>query len=92
MRRGGTDRLTVIHEVGHLLLHHKDRIVLRRGTGSQTFCDPEWQASCFAGELLVAHTLVHQFENPLEAAMGFGVSLDAANFQWRKFREDGVLF
>ncbi len=56
----GRDRLTIVHEVGHVLLHTSD-IVLRRGDDQpEPFRDPEWQANCFAGELLMAHTLVRQ--------------------------------
>jgi hypothetical protein len=88
----GRDRMTVCHEIGHVLLHAPDRIVMRRAEGSpKTYCDPEWQAKSFAGELLVAHTMIKQFPTPLEAALAFGVSLDAAELQLRKFREDGLL-
>ena len=88
----GRDRLTVVHEVAHLLLHTKDRILLRRGTGEpKRFCDPEWQANCFAGEFLVAHTMARQCGNPLEIERMFGVSPDAADFQWKRFKEDGLL-
>ena len=88
----GRDRLTVMHEVGHLLLHTKDRIVLRRSTGKpQSFCDPEWQANCFAGELLVAHTLIDGCLTPADAVEAFGVSHDAAVYQWRQFQNAGLL-
>lgn len=88
----GRDRLTVLHEIAHLLLHTKDHILLRRGTGQpKRYCDPEWQANCFAGEFLVAHTMVGQCSNPLEAAQLFGVSSDAACFQWRCFKREGLL-
>lgn len=88
----GRDRLTVMHEVGHLLLHTKDRIVLRRGTGKPvSYCDPEWQASCFAGELLVAHTLISECGSPADAVDVFGVSNDAAVYQWRQYQNAGLL-
>lgn len=88
----GRDRLTVMHEIGHLLLHTRDRIVLRRGTGKpKAYCDPEWQANCFAGEFLMAYTLVHCVQGPEEAATAFGLSTDAAHLQWDRFRQDGLV-
>lgn len=88
----GRDRLTVIHEFGHLLLHPKDRLVLRRGEGKpKSYCDPEWQANCFAGEFLVAFTLLNGCKSAAEAASMFGVSQDAAQYQLGQFRKEGLL-
>ena len=88
----GRDRFTVMHELGHVLLHGKDRIVHRRGTGQpKTYCNPEWQADCFAGELLVAHTLIDGSMTPIQVAAKFGVSNDAASYQLRKLREAGTI-
>ena len=51
----GRARFTVAHEIGHFLLHTPDSIVLCRmekGQKLRAFEDPEWQANCFASELL----------------------------------------
>jgi hypothetical protein len=88
----GRDRMTVCHEIAHLVLHTPDRIVMRRAEGPpKTYRDPEWQAKSFAGEFLVAHTMIKQFPTPQLAASAFGVSLEAAEFQLSRFREDGLL-
>ena len=87
----GRDRFTVIHEIGHLLLHHKDRLSLRRAVGKpKVYRDPEWQANCFAGEFLVSHKLVNQFHNVLEVSSAFGVSMDAARKQLKEFAKNGI--
>lgn len=53
----GRARFTILHEVGHLLLHDNDRVALCRKSDNATvkaYEDPEWQADVFAGELLMA--------------------------------------
>ena len=57
----GRDRLTIAHEVGHLFLHEDDSIALCRLAPDEQlepFEDPEWQADCFGGELLMYHPLI----------------------------------
>ena len=85
----GRDRFTVIHEVGHVLLHTSDRLMLRRGTGPiKTYCDPEWQADAFAGEFLAPRRLAPPGASAQELASNFGISLDAANTMIRKWRRE----
>lgn len=55
------DRLTIAHEIGHLILHRTHSISLARipdGTRIPAYCDPEWQANAFAGELLAPHEAI----------------------------------
>ena len=51
----GRDRLTIAHEIGHVILH--GGLPLRRSVVSpdsiRTFESSEWQANAFAGELLM---------------------------------------
>lgn len=57
----GRDRLTIAHEIGHLLLHDDDSIALCRLAPNEKlrpFEDPEWQADAFAGELLASSYLI----------------------------------
>lgn len=57
----GRDRLTMAHELGHLLFHEKQNIsYARMGDSSEvvTFRNPEWQADAFGGELLIPHKLI----------------------------------
>ena len=89
-KRKGRDRMTLAHEMGHLLLHNPSALRLYRSFAGQEInpCrDPEWQAKCFAGELLVPKHLV--------GAMGArkvvelcGVSYDAAVYQLNKYAEE----
>src|SRR5438046_857841 len=51
----GRDRLTLAHELAHLLLHSGLRFARRAPAGSKAFVQSEWQANCFAGELLVSY-------------------------------------
>ena len=56
----GRDRLTLAHELFHLLRHEKRNISFARiGNGKiEAFRDPEWQADAFGGELLIPHYLI----------------------------------
>lgn len=79
----GRDRLTIAHEVGHLLLHHTESISFCRLSKNQklpAYEDPEWQANCFGGELLAPSTLIKGM-TVSEVAEKCGVSLDAAEIQ-----------
>ena len=60
IEENGRDRLTVAHEVGHLLLHDEKGIYLCRTESpkQKTYEDPEWQASAFGGELLASSWLI----------------------------------
>ncbi len=57
----GRDRLTLAHELFHLLQHTKENISYARigeNSDSPTYMDPEWQADAFGGELLIPSYLV----------------------------------
>ncbi len=57
----GRDRLTMAHELFHLLQHDESNIVFARASGNQTikkYEDPEWQADAFGGELLIPHHMI----------------------------------
>ena len=82
----GRDRMTIAHEIGHYLLLCGGGFKFQRnfaGTAVPTYQDPEWQAKCFAGELLVAAHLIKDM-NPHEISYYCGVSLSAAQTQWEK--------
>ncbi len=49
------DRFTIIHEIGHFILH-KNRVLLCRSDEKiRAFENPEWQANTFAAEFLVPY-------------------------------------
>lgn len=88
----GRDRLTVVHELAHVLLHTRDRVMLRRGDGApKTYKDPEWQADCFAGEFLMSYRLAGGCTGPGDLVTRFGVTPSAAGVQWRQFQSARTL-
>lgn len=88
-RGEGRDRMTIAHELGHYLMLCVCGFKLERnfsGAKTKTCCDPEWQAKCFAGELLVtAHWVDNMF--PETIAEKCGVSLDAAQVQYESLKK-----
>jgi Zn-dependent peptidase ImmA (M78 family) len=58
--------------------------------GTPVFCNSEWQANCFGGELLVSVNHIHMCKDSWDAMQLFGVSLEAADYQWRKFAKEGI--
>ncbi len=83
----GRDRMTMAHEIGHFLIIRQNGVQLCRSFSEQvpTFQDPEWQAKCFAGELLIPAHLVHGMPSA-KIAEECGVSLDAAIYQLGKIK------
>jgi len=81
----GRDRMTIDNEIGHYLLLCVFGFKLERNfksKGIQPFRDPEWQAKCFAGELMVPAHLVKGMSDE-EISDKCGVSLDAARMQYK---------
>lgn len=82
-RRGnGRDRMTITHEFSHFMTLCFLGFQLYRTVGGgelKPFEDPEWQAKCLAGELMIPHDLVQgmSVEDVIEKC---GVSRDAAEF------------
>ena len=79
----GRDRMTIAHEIGHFFTICICGFRLTRNfthTEAITFRDPEWQAKCFAGELMVPAHLVRGMGTH-EIAKRCGVSDDAARVQ-----------
>jgi Zn-dependent peptidase ImmA (M78 family) len=82
----GRDRMTIAHEIGHYVLMCVRGFGLQRNlskTPARTYEDPEWQAMCFAAELLVPAHLVRGM-GASEIARKCGVSREAAEYQLRK--------
>lgn len=79
----GRDRLTLAHELFHLLQHSNDNISFARiGDNSKvvTYCDPEWQADAFGGELLIPKHLIGNMSVD-EIVANCDVSYSAAKYQ-----------
>jgi Zn-dependent peptidase ImmA (M78 family) len=79
----GRDRMTIAHEIGHLLLICEFGFALRRNFSKREvmpYEDPEWHAKCLAGELLAPSLLIGGMTVD-EVASVFGVSREAAVVQ-----------
>ena len=79
----GRDRLTLAHEIGHLLMHKDDAIALCRLSPAERlkpYENPEWQADAFGGELLASSYLIKGMSNA-EVQERCGVTASAAKVQ-----------
>ena len=79
----GRDRMTMAHEISHFLMLGISEYRFERnfsGRPVYAFEDPEWQAKCMAGELLVPHHLISGM-TPNEISKLCGVSVAAAKEQ-----------
>ena len=88
----GRDRMTLAHELGHYVLH--SNIGLARMATKQSiqpYRSSEWQASALAGELLISVEHLSDCHTPSEIAFKFGVTPDAATYQWGVFNKEGLL-
>ena len=87
----GRDRMTIAHELGHFLTLCLCGFKLERNFSKEEcppYRDPEWQAKCFAGELLVPAHLIKDL-SPRQIAKQCGVSIDAAQIQYRHIHKGG---
>lgn len=82
----GRDRMTIIHECAHVLLIQHSHLTLARSFDDNVpvYCDPEWQAKCLAGELMVPVDLVNGM-SAIDVAPKCGVSVKAAEYQLSKY-------
>lgn len=81
----GRDRMTIMHEIAHFLLLTFSGIKFQR-TFDETvppYRDPEWQAKCLAGEILIPANLIGNMSAEMIAEKCH-VSLHAARYQLSK--------
>lgn len=78
----GHGRLTVAHEIGHLLLHRNIKCEELVNEKTEKYKNSEWQASAFAGELLMPAECISTME-PEEISQRYLVSRKAAEYQKR---------
>jgi hypothetical protein len=85
----GRDRLTGCHEIGHLVLHPTTSMARRIGDSPiKTYEDPEWQANCFAGSLLMPQRFFREAGSVAVAVEMFGVTAEAARTRMRQLKLD----
>lgn len=70
------DLFTLFHEVGHFVLHPPGEVMFARGD-VPAYQDPEWQANCFAAELMAPYSLARGMSAE-QIVENFGMSLQAA--------------
>lgn len=81
----GRDRMTIMHELSHVLIIKVSGVKLYRTMGDskiEPFRDPEWQAKCLAAEIMVPAYLAHGMSSQAIAKF-CGVSQPAAEYQLR---------
>lgn len=89
----GRDRMTIVHEFAHLILICVYGLKLYRTYGKRprAYEDPEWQAKCLAGELMMNSNLIIGMTAD-EIVKNCGVSKDAAEFQLSRNKNDAPFF
>jgi hypothetical protein len=90
----GRARLTIAHEIGHFLMHANLGLRLARPAPTEkvpAYMCSEWQADCFAGELLTAPEYLGNMPSIQDAANKFGITPSAARTQARAFIKDGLM-
>ncbi len=86
----GRDRMTIMHELSHVLLLKMSGLRLYRSFDNESnqykaYCDPEWQAKCLAGEFMVDADMVRGM-TVHEVAEKCGVSQQAATVQLKSIK------
>lgn len=84
----GRDRMTIAHEIAHLLLFRVCGMQFSRCFGTQkveAFQDPEWQAKCLAAEIMIPSHLVRDMDAHVIADK-CGVSKQSAYYQKSKYK------
>lgn len=88
----GRDRMTLAHELGHYVLHADIGMArMAQVTSIKPYRSSEWQASALAGELLISAEHIGDCSSPQEAALKFGVTIEAATYQWGVFSKEGLI-
>lgn len=77
-RGEGRARMTIAHEIGHLLMHCQRLVTLNRSPRYDQRYDPEWQADVFAAALLMPRGAFQRCKTVREAMIAFGVTWSAA--------------
>lgn len=73
------DLFTLFHELGHCILHQAEDVMFARGD-VPAYRNPEWQADCFAAELMAPYHLARGM-SAKQIAKEFGMSMQAAGIR-----------
>lgn len=83
-------RMTVAHELGHLLMHTRQPVYHYSSRARDCHVDPEWQATYFAAALLMPADAFRKMRTVKQARKAFGVSRAAALRRARALRHNLV--
>lgn len=75
------DRMTLAHELGHILLHSDGVVLTRSVENIPAYCDPEWQAFEFARNFLCPIEGILETDDPYDLVERYGISYKAATIQ-----------
>ena len=83
----GRDRFTIAHEIAHAILIRDNKVKFCRAEKGSIplYKNPEWQADCLAGELLVPYDLCRNMSVE-DIVSKCKVSLSAARTQKRSYK------
>lgn len=84
----GMSRFTIAHELGHAILHRNFRLSKSSvsSTDHEFYEDSEWQADCFAGEILIDARHFNIGDNCATIVEKFKVSPTCANVKLARSR------
>ena len=82
---------TLIHELGHFLLHYVQEDVKLARVSDEVdvppYCDPEWQANVFASEFLMPFNECKKL-TPSEIRKNYHVSTQASEVRYNKIKKE----
>lgn len=87
----GFSRMTIMHEIGHYECLVNQPITFNRAPDNveiKPYEDPEWQAKCFAGEIMIPVDKVKDM-SPSVIVKKCGVSNAAATYQYNIIKKTG---
>lgn len=83
IKNNGRDRMTIAHEIFHIMLHQRSTLVLycKDSDSIKRYENPEWQAECFAGEFLMPYSKIKNM-SVQDISEQCKVSMVAARYQF----------
>lgn len=87
------DRFTILHEIGHWMLHPGASLARANGPRNwKPYEDSEWQADTFAAEFgMPVQYVIEQCRCPTDVMRLFRVSEQAAQIRWRNLEREGLI-
>ena len=87
----GRARFSIAHEIGHYCIHGGVGLARRARHTTPIYCNSEWQADTFAGELLADSRCVRRGDSISDLIARFGLSHEAACVRWTQLQGEGLI-